>query len=454
MFDSRLHLWAWYVRRRFVQTTEQKRKQKTKRGLTPPSSSLVRRSSVFATRRCCMAFLLSKFMSCVLVTLFIIFHALVLVPLSIVFDALKFFGTSSPSRAPSSSTARASSGARSSVFDAAITTSRATSSSRSPSSFASSSSRASSASTARGSSAARSSASWSRPGGRCSSKRASLWRRTRTSPSSSSSSRCSRVATRCASTADAKRAPPHARALTPTRPTRAAQAHQWDHHEWAERDSNLLFGLSMEQILGDAPALSFEELLRPANLAHARALVEPILDPDRVPVSWERVADGKDYPKLTIAPFRALRNRLPAASEGPAGTDRRGGTERVHQVPRLLRRPLRSARATTRSASSKGSHAPQKPKRKRCENDEEGAPALDVDSLKVADLKKLEARDTVPKKLKKDLQAQLKEAIEAAAAADAAAAAAAAVAAERVRRGQGEVQEGQEGVRRQVCGDC
>ena len=43
MFDSRLHLWAWYVRRRFVQTTKQMTKQKTeqktkqKTGLTPPS---------------------------------------------------------------------------------------------------------------------------------------------------------------------------------------------------------------------------------------------------------------------------------------------------------------------------------------------------------------------------------------------------------------------------------
>lgn len=92
MFDSRLHLWAWYVRRRFVQTTKQKTEQKI--GLTPPSSSRMFVTGILRVRDAavhCMGFLLSKFMSCVLVSLFIIFHALVLVPLSIVFDALKFF---------------------------------------------------------------------------------------------------------------------------------------------------------------------------------------------------------------------------------------------------------------------------------------------------------------------------------------------------------------------------
>ena len=48
---------------------------------------------------------------------------------------------------------------------------------------------------------------------------------------------------------------------------------------------------------------------------------------------------------------------------------------------------------------------------------EEVAPALDVDSLKVADLKKeLEARGIAPAKLKAQMQAQLKAAIEAPAA--------------------------------------
>ena len=48
---------------------------------------------------------------------------------------------------------------------------------------------------------------------------------------------------------------------------------------------------------------------------------------------------------------------------------------------------------------------------------EEAAPALDVDSLKVADLKKeLEARGIAPAKLKAQMQVQLKAAIEAPAA--------------------------------------
>ena len=51
---------------------------------------------------------------------------------------------------------------------------------------------------------------------------------------------------------------------------------------------------------------------------------------------------------------------------------------------------------------------------------EEAAPALDVDSLKVADLKKeLEARGIAPAKLKAQMQVQLKAAIEAAPAAEA-----------------------------------
>ena len=71
----------------------------------------------------------------------------------------------------------------------------------------------------------------------------------------------------------------------------------------------------MEQILGYAPALSFEELLRPANLAHARAVVEAILRWQRSgnSVSWQPVADGmRDYPNLTTRSARgdypALRN--------------------------------------------------------------------------------------------------------------------------------------------------